>query len=74
MTGHDDHGRFTAGNPFASSGGRARAETLTPERRREIAKVGFAALAEQMFYGRRRKAAAWLFDPLGYRTENTLPF
>jgi hypothetical protein len=67
MNGHDDKGRFMPGNAYASIGGRRRAEQLTPARRHEIAKLGFAALAEQRFGGKRRKAAAWLFDPLGYR-------
>jgi hypothetical protein len=75
MNGHDDKGRFTPGNPYASTGGRRRAETLTPERRRAIAKAGFAALCAQRFGGKRRKCAAWLFDPLGYHTsEDTLSF
>jgi hypothetical protein len=42
---------------------------LTPEQRHAIAKAGFAALATKYFDGRRRKCAAWLFDPLGYQTE-----
>jgi hypothetical protein len=48
--------------------GKSRAAKLTPERRHAIAKAGFAALAERRFGGRKRKAAAWLFDPLGYHT------
>ena len=67
MTGRDERGRFVAGHPFARLGGLARAAALTPERRSEIARLGFAALTAQRFGGRRRKCAAWLFDPLGYR-------
>jgi hypothetical protein len=69
MTDRDERGRFLAGNRLASAGGKARAEKLTPEQRHAIAKAGFAALATKYFDGRRRKCAAWLFDPLGYQTE-----
>jgi hypothetical protein len=68
MNGRDAQGRFTPGNGYGSDGGRARAATLSPARRHEIAKTGFAALAAKYFGGRRRKCAAWLFDPLGYNT------
>lgn len=47
----DPHGRFTAGNDYATQGGRARAEKLPPERRREIARAGFRALVERRFDG-----------------------
>ena len=66
MNGRDTLGRFTRGNEHASAGGRARAERLTPERRRQIARAGFDALAVLYFDGRKRACAAWLFDPLGY--------
>ena len=65
----DARGRFVAGNSFASLGGKARAAKLTPSERRQIAKNGFQALARQRFNGKRRKAAAWLFDPLGYQRQ-----
>lgn len=60
MTGRDDAGRFLPGNGYASAGGRARAAKLTPQRRREIAAAGLAALAARQFGGDRAAAAAWL--------------
>ncbi len=66
MNDRDAAGRFTRGNEHASAGGRARAEKLSPARRREIARAGFAALSVLYFDGSKRAAAAWLFDPLGY--------
>ena len=65
----DARGRFVTGNSFASLGGKARATKLTPSERRQIAKIGFQALAYRYFNGKRRKAAAWLFDPLGYHRQ-----
>jgi hypothetical protein len=69
MTGRNARGQFTPGNGFASIGGRARAAQLPPEQRRAIAQAGFRALAARRFEGRTRRCAAWLFDPLGYRSE-----
>lgn len=71
MTGRDLHGRFTPGNEYARRGGLARAAALSPARRRAIAKAGFAELARRHFDGRTRKAAAWLFDPMGIKQEKT---
>jgi len=51
VNGHDDRGRFTPGNPFASLGGRRRAERLTPEARRAIAALGFRAMCAKHFGG-----------------------
>ena len=51
MTGKDDFGRFTSGNGYASVGGRVRAERLTPERRREIARSGWLALVDRRYDG-----------------------
>lgn len=45
-------GRFLAGNRAASKGGRTRAARLSPERRREIARMGAAVV------NARRAAAA----------------
>ena len=36
MTGRDGAGKFTTGNPWASSGGRARAARLSPQERRGL--------------------------------------
>jgi general stress protein YciG len=44
----------------AKLGGRARAAALTPERRSEIARLGFDALVSKRFGGVRRKAVAHL--------------
>jgi hypothetical protein len=60
MNGRDASGRFVAGNPWASSGGQARAERLTPERRREIAAAGWAGFVARRFGGDPEAARAWL--------------
>lgn len=57
MTGRDSRGRFTSGNPDASTGGKARAARLTPERRRAIAAAGWAAI-----HAERAAALALLAD------------
>jgi hypothetical protein len=44
----------------ARLGGLARAARLAPARRREIARMGFAALVGKRFAGDRRAAIAWL--------------
>ncbi len=44
----------------ARLGGLARAARLAPARRREIARMGFAALVEKRFAGDRRAAIEWL--------------
>ena len=44
----------------ARLGGLARAARLTPARRSEIARMGFAALVVKRFAGDRRAAIAWL--------------
>lgn len=51
MTGKDTQGRFTSGNGYASVGGRVRAERLTPERRREIARSGWQARVDRYYHG-----------------------
>lgn len=56
----DSRGRFTIGNTFASIGGRARADRLTPTRRREIAKMGLKGLADSRFGGDAAAARDWL--------------
>ncbi len=60
MVNRDAKGRFTAGNEWASKGGRARAKALPAERRKEIARLGFAAMVERHFAGDRQKATDWL--------------
>lgn len=60
MTGRDAHGRFTPGNPYASKGGKARAERLTSEQRKEIARKGFYGLVAQRFNDDRDAACSWL--------------
>ena len=44
----------------ARLGGLARAARLSPERRRAIARMGFAALVEKRFAGDRAAAIDWL--------------
>jgi hypothetical protein len=56
----DERGRFVPGNSLASHGGRTRARTLTPDRRRHIASLGFHALVDRRFGGDRQAAVAWL--------------
>ncbi len=51
MTGRDTAGRFLPGNGYAAIGGRVRADRLTPDRRREIARAGFAAMVARRFGG-----------------------
>ena len=46
--GRDSRGRFVAGHGFAAAGGRARAERLSPERRREIARAARRAQLERL--------------------------
>lgn len=57
MTGKDTLGRFTEGNGYAALGGRRRAEQLTPERRREIARAGWLAFVSKYHAGDVRQAA-----------------
>jgi hypothetical protein len=47
---------------IASAGGKARAAKLTPERRREIAALGFAAMTHKKFRGVRQKGVRYLKD------------
>lgn len=47
---------------IASSGGKARAAKLSPERRREIAAMGFAAMVRTKFRGVRKKGVRYLKD------------
>lgn len=56
----DTKGRFLPGHPWASKGGEARAAKLTRQRRQEIARSGFQALADRHFDGDRRAAGQWL--------------
>ncbi len=60
MADRDAKGRFTAGNEWASKGGRARARALSPQRRREIARMGFAAMVDRHFEGDKKAAVDWL--------------
>jgi hypothetical protein len=60
MTGRDERGRFAPGNADASKGGQARAERLTPARRREIARAGWRAMVERHFGGDEQAAGEWL--------------
>jgi hypothetical protein len=62
MTGRDGCGRFAPGNPWASRGGRVRAAKLSPERRREIARMGWEALVSKRFHGDVEAAKRWLGD------------
>lgn len=56
----DEQGRFLPGHRWASKGGQARARALTPERRREIARLGWRALVKRRFNGDAKAAKAWL--------------
>jgi hypothetical protein len=47
----DSRGRFVAGNSIASVGGHARAATLTPRRRRAIARKARRAMVRKHFGG-----------------------
>ncbi len=58
---HKANGQFELCNGYGFRGGRARAEKLSPERRREIAAMGFQALADKHFKGNRQEAKEWLF-------------
>ncbi len=62
MADRDSKGRFTKGNKWASAGGKARARALTPQRRSEIAALGFQAMADKWFDGDRERAKKWLTD------------
>lgn len=53
-------GQFTKGNPYAQRGGHARAAKLSPRRRRQIAKQGWASLVQRRFAGDERAAKAWV--------------
>lgn len=53
-------GRFVAHNLASYQGGRARAERLSPQRRRAIASMGFAAFVAKRFGGDRQAAVRWL--------------
>ena len=59
MTGRAPNGRFTAGNAWASVGGRARAAKLSAGQRQEIARLGFEALVAR-FDGHKGKAVRFL--------------
>jgi hypothetical protein len=52
-------GRFAKGNTISRRGGHARAQALTPRRRRQIAKAGWAGLVQRRFGGDERAAKAW---------------
>lgn len=53
---------FQPGNSHAASGGRARAEALTPERRAEIARLGFEATTQMYFDGDANAHTHWLAE------------
>lgn len=61
--GRDRRGRFAAGNIHARAGGIRRAQVLSPERRREIARKGgkaaIRALADRYFGGDIQAARRW---------------
>lgn len=60
MTDRNQHGRFTTGNTLASKGGKARAKALSPQRRQEIAQLGWAGLVAKRFAGDKAAARAYL--------------
>ena len=51
---------FKPGNSHAASGGLARAAALTPERRAEIARLGFDATTQMYFDGDAEAHTQWL--------------
>jgi hypothetical protein len=51
---------------IASLGGKARAAKLTPERRKEIARQGFAAMVARHFGGDKAAAIEWLTARLNF--------
>lgn len=53
------NGRFAKGNTISRRGGHARARALSPRRRRQIAKQGWAGLVAKRFGGDERAAKAW---------------
>ena len=61
-------GQFMSDNTIAVQGGKARMARLTQVEKRALAKLGFAGLAKG--FKSTRACAAWLFDPLGYRSHN----
>jgi hypothetical protein len=56
------HTRFTQGNTYAAEGGRARAAKLSPERRREIARLGWLGRVHRQFGGDVDAARAYVAD------------
>lgn len=56
----DSRGRFTPGNSAASVGGHARAATLTPRKRRAIARKGYRAMVARHFSGDARAQRTYL--------------
>ena len=64
MADRGKFGRFGPGNSFGSAGGRARAERLTPEQRREIGRAGWRGLVDKRFGGDEDAAREW-FAALG---------
>jgi hypothetical protein len=70
MTQRDERGRFIRGNQIARAGGRARAERLTPERRREIARAGWEGFVNQRFGGDADAARRWFAELGGWVAEN----
>jgi hypothetical protein len=71
MTGRDDRGRFVRGNQYASTGGKARAATLTAEQRKAIARAGFRALVDQRFAGDGNAAREYLTKVGQWAIEHT---
>lgn len=55
----NDKGQFVRGNTIARKGGQARARTLTPARRREIAQQGWDAMVDKHFGGDQQAAKEW---------------
>lgn len=53
-------GQFAPGNTTAQRGGQARAAQLPPERRQEIARLGWQALVERRFAGDHQVAAEYI--------------
>lgn len=61
LPGRDHRGRFTAGNPYSSIGGRSQ-KAKHPDKLSQWGKLGFQAFADRHFKGDRAAAKKWLSD------------
>lgn len=64
-------GQFAPGNRYASTGGHRRAATLSPDRRREIARAGWLGLVRKRFAGDEHRAAEYIGQMGAWAAERT---